>query len=221
MAPRAVNAGAATQEIEPPMQAQDIPHGYCQCGCGRKTPPAAETRPKAGLVKGQPSWYIRGHNNRLQGPDYEIDAATGCWLWLKYIAQDTGYGKLTVDGRQLYAHRVYYERHRGPIPEGLVIDHLCRVRNCVNPAHLEVVTRGENTLRGETPSGINSRKTHCPQGHPLSGDNLYRWKNKRQCNICRLRRAREQQRERERLREAFGRAGVSRLDVERARRRGA
>jgi hypothetical protein len=72
----------------------------------------------------------------------------GCWLWMGRLNRN-GYGRLYHEGSEPMAHRTSYERHVGPIPEGLVLDHLCRVRCCVNPYHLEPVTVQVNTLRGE------------------------------------------------------------------------
>lgn len=84
-----------------------------------------------------------------------------CWLWT--LGTDgQGYGCATVDGRQDRAHRHAYRLAIGPIPDGLVIDHLCRVTLCLRPDHLEAVTRAENVRRG-VPS--NSKKSHCPAGH--------------------------------------------------------
>ena len=92
------------------------------------------------------------------------------------------------DGRKLVlAHRFAYELLRGPIPEGMTIDHLCRTRSCVNPEHFEVVTRGENVLRGVGPPAMNARKTHCAKGHPLVEGNLVLNRLKhgyRECLIC-------------------------------------
>jgi len=89
---------------------------------------------------------------------------SGCWLWTACVS-DNGYGKTTHRGRQQYAHRASYMEHVGEIPDGLVLDHLCRTRCCVNPAHLEAVTQRVNLLRGETTSSRHAAKTHCPQGH--------------------------------------------------------
>jgi len=84
-----------------------------------------------------------------------------------------------------------YEALIGPIPEGLVIDHLCRVRNCVNPAHMEPVTNTENVLRGTGPTAVNAQKTHCKHGHPLTPDNLVKRTDRRECMECRRIRERE------------------------------
>lgn len=71
------------------------------------------------------------------------------------------------------AHRYAYELLVGPIPEGLHIDHLCRVRLCVNPAHLEAVTCHENNRRSTSPTAVNAKKTHCPRGHEYTEENTY------------------------------------------------
>lgn len=113
--------------------------------------------------------------------------ATGCWLWTASLTAN-GYaviwsgGKL---GRMCLAHRVMFDAFRGPIGDGLDIDHLCRVRNCVNPFHLESVTRSENLLRSPLMGGLNRAKTHCPRGHEYTGDNLYiTTSGSRNCKEC-------------------------------------
>ena len=108
-----------------------------------------------------------------------------CMLW-RGCEVGCGYGEIQHLGERYRAHRFSYTLLVGPIPEGLVVDHLCRNRRCVNPEHLEPVTAAENFRRGVGPAAINGRKTECPQGHPLSGENVYRDpKGKRRCRTCR------------------------------------
>src|ERR1043166_7685871 len=86
---------------------------------------------------------------------------SGCWLWTGAIKTVTGYGYIWTDKRVASAHRAAYESLVGPIPDGLQIDHRCRIRCCVNPAHLEPVTNVENQRRGLR----GELTTHCPAGH--------------------------------------------------------
>lgn len=107
-----------------------------------------------------------------------------CWLWSGSL-RSGGYPILWNGQRQVAAHRWSYEQHVGPIPDGLVIDHLCRVRHCVNPAHLEPVTSRENTRRSElTIASRNAAKTHCPSGHPYDEENTHQGKLGRYCRAC-------------------------------------
>lgn len=95
-----------------------------------------------------------------------------CWEWTGYRAPG-GYGRFGVGrSKNREAHRWAWEHLVGPIPDGLEIDHLCRNHACVNPDHLEPVVQQINTLRGENYVARHARKTHCPQGHPYSGDNV-------------------------------------------------
>lgn len=121
----------------------------------------------------------------------KVDKTATCWLWTAG-KNSGGYGVTYASGRAMVAHRWAYESEVGPIPAGLQLDHLCRVRHCVNPAHLEPVTIRENVLRGVGLSAHNARKTHCPRGHEY--DRQYR-DGVRRCRKCanalELRRARQ------------------------------
>ena len=115
----------------------------------------------------------------------KVQIQDGCWVWCGSTDSD-GYGKFCIAGIIFSAHRFSRIGLVGPIPEGLVIDHTCRNRLCVNPAHMEVVTNKINVLRGVGPTAINAAKTHCKVGHPLSGDNLRtRPDGRRECITCR------------------------------------
>lgn len=119
-----------------------------------------------------------------------------CWIW-EAGRMSAGYGCLGVFGQRFLAHRFSYLVGVGEIPEGLVIDHLCRNRLCVNPAHLEPVSQRVNMLRGVSVQAKNAVKTHCKHGHPLSGENLIIRKTtpnrlcNRDCRTCSRLRARK------------------------------
>lgn len=118
-------------------------------------------------------------------------SADGCWLWTASV-KDTGYAQFRVDGALVLGHRFAFEYFVGRIPEGLTLDHLCRVRRCVNPTHLEPVSVGVNTLRGDGPSARAARATHCPHGHPYDEGNTCVSSGARYCRAC----AREKMRRR-------------------------
>jgi len=123
-----------------------------------------------------------------------------CWLWLgtktninKEHHGLTQYGRFTVDGKKVLAHRFSYEMHyHVTIPEGMTIDHVkargCSSTLCVNPYHLEVVTQKDNLLRGNTFQAKNAKKTHCPQGHPYNDENTYVLQGARYCRVCNVER---------------------------------
>lgn len=114
-----------------------------------------------------------------------------CWIW-KPVPSNGGYGQFYLNGKPQLAHRASYKLFAGPIPDGLTIDHLCSVRACVRPDHLEAVTLLENLRRArvwEAGAAFQRDKTHCANGHSYSGDNLRICKDgKRACRTC----AREQ-----------------------------
>lgn len=127
-----------------------------------------------------------------------------CWPWLAGKKSD-GYGVFWDGAAQVGAHRISYEAHHGAIPDGLVIDHLCRNPACVNPFHLEAVDNGTNIKRGINPIAINAVLTHCRRGHPFDLINTYMTREGyRVCRTChRLRQRRySEQRHPEQQRDA-------------------
>lgn len=115
-------------------------NGKCFCGCGRDTPISKQTR--LGNIEGQPQMYYPGHRWRAE---YSVNAVTGCW---ELPANKThGYSRIRRNGRLYLGHRWYWEQLNGPIPETMTLDHLCRVRACCNPDHMEVVSGAENSRR--------------------------------------------------------------------------
>lgn len=107
----------------------------------------------------------------------KIERVGGCWIWLGSTNKD-GYGLFHLLGKMQSAHRVSYELHIGDIPEGMEIDHICRERSCVNPAHLEPVSRQENLDR------MILAKTHCINGHDYKESSFIHLKGFRECSIC-------------------------------------
>lgn len=135
--------------------------------------PSITRRPTLGMSPEERFWL------------YVDKASEGCWMWTG-VRDEKGYGRHHIGRKPVKAHRYSYELLVGPIPPGLVIDHLCRVTSCVNPDHLEPVTGAENTRRG------NSVKEACPQGHPYNERNSLKFRaSGRVCRECnRLRSAR-------------------------------
>jgi hypothetical protein len=123
--------------------------GRCKCGCGEVTAIATKTSARLGTIKGQPRDYMRGHRRNNGKTRFVVEDRgheTPCWVW-QMKTDRYGYGHTSVRGKDYMAHRLYYERSVGPIPEGYVIDHLCCIKPCVNPDHLEAVTPSENQWR--------------------------------------------------------------------------
>lgn len=107
-----------------------------------------------------------------------------CWVWTAAL-KGAGYGVFRFGGKLVGAHVVSYELLVGQISSDKEIDHLCGNMACVNPAHLEPVTHRENLLRGRTIAAAHASRTHCPQGHPYEGRNLYVYRGMRMCRTCR------------------------------------
>ena len=121
-------------------------YGYCHCGCGGKTTIAVQNNKRNNLQEGVPKRYILGHHSRKTTPEYLVNEETGCWEWQGFCTKK-GYGHKSYKGTTVRAHRHYYEKLVGPVPDGLVLDHLCKNKKCVNPTHLEPVTNKENLNR--------------------------------------------------------------------------
>lgn len=150
-----------------------VPKGrgrFCDRLCGNR---ANKSRPEA-----ERFWEKVNKNGPV--PERRPDLGP-CWLWTG--STQKGYGKFTssVNGAHVWA----YLSLVGSIPQGYELDHLCFVRPCVNPSHLEPVTKRENILRGESISAKYARRTHCKLGHPFAGENLLINKQGRGCRTCR------------------------------------
>lgn len=156
--------------------------------------------PPGGFVE----WQTGHPGSRKKGrvPPGWIRDVNGCDVWQG--AKDRGgYGVVTVKRRNHRVHRLRYEREVGPVPKGLDLDHfVCSNRACCRPSHLRPVTRRENALRSDGRTALNAAKTHCPQGHPYTKDNLVmselRLTGQRKCRTCgnaRRRAAKRRQRE--------------------------
>jgi hypothetical protein len=126
--------------------------GLCECGCGQPTRVAKVTDSRWGHVAGQPVRWVNGHQRRLTTAAWvEEDRGyeTPCWIWQRCFHRG-GYGAVTMNRKTYNAHRAVYEQRVEPLPSSLTLDHLCRVRACVNPAHMEPVANAVNLQRGAT-----------------------------------------------------------------------
>lgn len=123
-----------------------------------------------------------------------VNLDTKCWEWTASTNKG-GYGNFTSSDRQYTkAHIFAYEYFKGKIPEGLELDHLCRVRHCVNPDHLEAVNHLTNMTRALNFRELSHRKTHCKRGHEFTFENTYHSpKGHRDCYTCRRMRDKKRQ----------------------------
>ena len=138
------------------------------------------------LDPGRPKRILGDDERRFMAKVDRCDADGDCWLWTASI-NASGYGSFSRGRVTCLAHRASYELFVGPIPDNREIDHLCAVRHCVNPAHLEVVTRAENVQRTARRAAVaNADATHCAAGHQLTADNvLQSAQGTRACRSCR------------------------------------
>lgn len=115
---------------------------------------------------------------------HEPEPNSGCWLWTGVVDR-LKYGSMEIDGRKAMAHRVAHLLYKGMIPPRLTIDHLCRNRMCVNPAHVEAVPQRVNVLRGVGIAARKTQQTHCDNGHEYTAQNTRRRKGRwRMCRAC-------------------------------------
>ena len=163
------------------------------CGCLRRDTLKERARPP------EERFWEKVNKSGL-APAYRPDLGP-CWIWTASV-NAKGYGIMGAKNGSTLAHVISYNIHLGNVPGGMQIDHLCRIRNCVNPNHMEVVTPRVNVNRGYGPTAIHARKTHCPKGHPYSGENLYLTPGgrSRHCRECvRQSQMRYQKRKKQRL----------------------
>lgn len=142
--------------------------GFCVCGEGGMRNRDLKWGSRG--MRGKPWWKSLPAEDRFWS---SVMPAGECLFWVGGTSK-SGYGRIRGDDRRLiFAHRFSYQLRYGNIPDGLVIDHLCRNRLCVNPLHLEAVSDAVNILRGRGVSAANARKTHCCRGHEFTPDNTY------------------------------------------------
>ncbi len=182
---------------------KDYPNRIC-LGCGQEFDPRMGGRIKSRLDRDYCTWdcYAKWSKETFDRW-FRAQSGDGCWHWPNGLNKD-GYGVTNRDRSQHLVHRVAWESANGPIPAGMTIDHMCHNldpmcargadclhRRCSNPAHLQVAEAVENAMRGNCAGAKNARKTHCLNGHALSGDNLYITPaGARQCRRCQIERNR-------------------------------
>lgn len=160
--------------------------GESSGGARRLCPNCYARNRRAGTLDRFPR--VRGAASTEQRIRARVVESSGCWLFTGQTDRK-GYARLKITGTtvSVFAHRYMWELVNGPVPEGLQLDHLCRRRNCVNPAHLEPVTSLENSRRSPDWTG---NRTHCPAGHPYSEENTLQVESRgmttRTCRTCRI-----------------------------------
>lgn len=114
----------------------------------------------------------------------KVEKTSSCWIWKGNVGSN-GYGQFGYNYKVVSSHRLAYQLTKGEIPEGMELDHLCKNTLCVNPEHLEIVNRRENTLRSSNFAAVNARKTHCIRGHEFTSKNTIVLANRgRSCRTC-------------------------------------
>lgn len=172
--------------------------GRCECGCGGVTAVATRNDSRAGIVKGKPRRFINGHqvralkyggwNRKEFGEDFweRTQRAGDCIVWTAGRTR-AGYGAVGYGGQTYLAHQVAYKLRHGEFPpDGRILHHLCENPLCVNPDHLEPVTRQRHSYLHETGFGVRfGLATHCPQGHPYDDENtVVNTNGARMCRTC-------------------------------------
>lgn len=128
--------------------------------------------------------YMANNRNTIEKALWDKVTVTGfCWLFEGWVDKE-GYGYARFDLKAQRVHKLAYEQLIGPVPDGLHLDHLCRVRHCVNPDHLEPVTPRENLMRGFTHARVNAEKSHCKNGHEFTPENTLQDDKQRYCRAC-------------------------------------
>lgn len=163
------------------VSADDLASGRIRsCGCLKRDLAKSRVRPVADR-------FLEKVDKDGPVPEYRPDLGP-CWVWTA-ARNANGYGIMKVSEGTTLAHRISYALAGGNVTDDEQIDHLCRVRHCVNPQHLEAVPPRVNVHRGYGSAAGNARKTHCPQGHPYNDENAYVYvggvhKGTRHCRIC-------------------------------------
>jgi hypothetical protein len=138
----------------------------CECGCGQPTAIATKNNVAKGHVKGEPLRFLSQHHRRKSPVEY-VEQPNGCWVWQRSL-DSSGYGKKRHDGHLTSAHIYYFEQANGAVPKGLVLDHLCRNRSCVNPDHLDRLRTLRTADAAPRPSCPGARNLHprSPESAP-------------------------------------------------------